>query len=76
MEILRLFMKQTAKLLMAIFPAILAGDLIYLYFANRWREPNGFILLAEFIILSLVIIIYTRKFIFECISMWRKENES
>lgn len=47
--------------------AVLAGDLLYLYFVNAWYDPNQFIekselvLLVSFILLTLVRIIKKMK---------------
>ena len=35
--------------------AVLAGDLLYLYFAGGWYDPNRFIEIAEVTMLCLLI---------------------
>ena len=35
---------------------VLSADLLYLYHAGAWSDPNGGILLAELVLLSLIIL--------------------
>jgi len=34
----------------------LPGDILYLYFAGGWQEPNQFILYAELVALPLIVL--------------------
>lgn len=44
------------QLTISLFLAVLAGDILYLYGAGGWAEPNKLILLSEFTILLVFLI--------------------
>ena len=67
MKFLKLYFKGLAKLI----PVILAGDLIYLYFAGGWYDPYPFIEITELSVLSLVIIFFSFDFV-----RWAKRCKS
>ncbi len=55
--------KGMLELLFAGLPAILALDLLYLYFAGSWYDPIRWVELTEVVLLVIVSIIYLSVFI-------------
>lgn len=47
-------MADTIETVTDAFLIWLPGDILYLYFAGGWREPNRFILVTELIMLPLI----------------------
>jgi len=48
--------KLFADLLADLLLVVLAGDLLYLYFAGGWYDPYRIIEVAELVLLSLIVL--------------------
>ena len=62
------------ELLFAGLPAILALDLLYLYFAGSWYDPIRWIELTEVVLLIIVSIIYLSVFILKAWGRYRSPD--
>ena len=62
--------KGIVEMLLAGLPAILALDLLYLYFVGSWYDPIRWIELTEVVVLVIMSMVYLGLFIFK-ISQYR-----
>ena len=53
-----LYVRLFAKIFLRLVPAVLSGDLLYLYYAGAWIEPIRFIEIAELVMLYAFVAIY------------------
>jgi hypothetical protein len=66
--------KGTLELLLAGLPAVLALDLLYLYFVGSWYDPVRWIELTEVTVLAVVSLVYLGFFIFKIMERLRRHN--
>ena len=52
------YLKLFGSLLLRALPIALALDLIYLYYAKGWTDPNTLIRITEIVLLYLFVVIY------------------
>ena len=60
------------ELLLAGLPAVLALDLLYLYFAGSWYDPIRWIELTEVAVLGIVSLVYLGMFIMKISRQYRR----
>ena len=63
--------KGVLEMLLAGLPAILALDLLYLYFAGSWYDPIRWIELTEVVALIIMSLVYLGLFIFKISRQYR-----
>lgn len=61
----RSVLKGTLEMLLAGLPAVLALDLLYLYFYGSWYDPVRWIEVAEVSALVIMSVVYLGLFIFK-----------
>jgi ABC-type polysaccharide/polyol phosphate export permease len=66
--------KGTFELLLAGLPAVLALDLLYLYFVGSWYDPVKWIELTEVVVLAVVSLVYLGFFISKIMERFRQHN--
>jgi hypothetical protein len=67
----RSIFKGVLEMLLAGLPAILALDLLYLYFAGSWYDPIRWIELTEVVALIIMSLVYLGLFIFKISRQYR-----
>jgi hypothetical protein len=70
----RSIFKGTLELLLAGLPAVLALDLLYLYFAGSWYDPIRWIELTEVAVLAVMSLVYLGFFIFKIMERVRQHT--
>jgi hypothetical protein len=64
--------KGMLELLLAGLPAVLALDLLYLYFAGSWYDPIRWIELTEVAVLVIVSLVYLGVFVVKISRQYRR----
>lgn len=68
--------KGVFELLLAGLPAVLALDLLYLYFAGSWYDPIRWIELTEVAVLVIVSLVYLGMFVNKISKQYRRHPAS
>ena len=72
--------KRIAEVALSLMPYImiivLAGDLLYLYYAGAWTDPNRFILIQEIIALYALILFGLWGTYRKCKEVYRANEET
>lgn len=63
--------KEILGMLLAGLPAVLALDLLYLYFYGSWYDPVRWIELTEVVVLVIISLVYLGLFIFKISQQYR-----
>ncbi len=70
----RSILKGALDLLLAGLPAVLALDLLYLYFVGSWYDPTRWIELAEVVLLAVMSLVYLGLFVFKIMERFRSTS--
>jgi hypothetical protein len=70
----RSIFRRTFELLLAGLPAVLALDLLYLYFSGSWYDPIRWIELTEVVVLGILSLVYLGVFIFKMKALYRRQD--
>jgi fumarate reductase subunit C len=71
LQMKRSIFKGLLELLLAGLPAVLALDLLYLYFSGSWYDPIRWIELTEVVVLVILSLVYLGMFIFKMKTLYR-----
>ncbi len=64
--------KDFVLIAIGLFMAVLAGDILYLYYGDKWVEPNDLIRNTELAMLCFFVLAGIGVAIWRCIVLWRK----
>jgi hypothetical protein len=72
----RSIIKKVLDMLLAGLPAVLALDLLYLYFSGSWHDPVRWIELTEVVVLVVMSLVYLGLFIFKIRKQYRLNSHT